>query len=112
MTSNFANFTPKKKMILWKYGDPESEEKTIVIYNNNNQTKDSTNFVIEGNIVTISGVGATIWEMCTGSNSVEQMIQMIVQDYEADPEQVSRDVEAFLTDLDTRGLIILDWSPL
>lgn len=113
MNREFANYTPKKKMILWKYGDTDfNAEKTIVIYNSNNQTTGENNYVLEGNIVKIAGVGASIWELCTGSNTVEQIVQKIVEEYDADREEVAKDIETFLTDLDQRELIILDWSPL
>lgn len=113
MDREFANYTPKKKMILWKYGQAETpEDKSIIIYNSNNQMTEQNNYVVEGNIITISGVGASVWELCTGSNTVEQIVQGIIEEYDADSEQVAKDVEAFLTDLDQRELIILDWSPL
>lgn len=113
MNHEFANYTPKKKMILWKYGDTDPEaEKTIVIYNSNHQTTGENNYVLEGNILKLSGTGASIWELCTGSYTVEQIIRNIAEEYDADHEEVAKDVEAFLTDLDRRELIILDWSPL
>ncbi|MFH1844023.1 MAG: PqqD family protein [bacterium] len=55
---------------------------------------------------TITTVGADIWRACDGSHSVSEIVEILIAAYEVDRETVERDLEAYLTDLETKQLIV------
>lgn len=53
----------------------------------------------------LTPVATAIFERCDGATTVEQMTVDIVEIFDCTPEQMERDVHAFLVDLAARGLI-------
>ncbi len=52
----------------------------------------------------LNEVGARIWELIGEPTSVKEVCRHIVDEYDVDPEQCSRDTLAVLSDLTDRGL--------
>jgi len=57
-------------------------------------------------------VGTRIWELSDGSNTVEQIIDTIFEEYEVDRETAEKDVIEFVTNLASEklGLLIVSES--
>ena len=56
-------------------------------------------------MLTLNEVGAEIWKMLPEVENEEEIVERLLQDYDAEPAQVREDVSAFLDRL--RGLGIL-----
>jgi hypothetical protein len=113
------NYTPKKRMFLWKYEDFEgNSNKKVVIYKMQDQSSsnvddngiDAEKKVYNSKTISITGVGTLIWEMCDGSNSVDSIISAISEQYSCDFEKVMLDSLQFLEQLEQQELIDLNWE--
>jgi len=56
-------------------------------------------------LFTLTDTGKLIWILLDGSNTVQQVIDRVCEQYEAQEEQVARDVVAFLEELAVQGMI-------
>lgn len=54
----------------------------------------------------LNSVGSRIYELADGSRSVGEIIDSIVKEYDATPEQAEKDVAAFLQQLVEREVLI------
>jgi len=71
--------------------------------------------IIEGEAVILSmdtkvlrglnPVGSRIWDLIDGQRSLEDIVAVIVQEFDVAPGQAAQDVEAFIRDLLDRGLV-------
>ena len=71
--------------------------------------------IIEGEAVILSmeskvlrglnPVGSRIWDLIDGQRSLEDIVGVIVQEFDVAPGQAAQDVEAFIRDLLDRGLV-------
>lgn len=61
--------------------------------------------VENGEYITINEVGKDIWELLDGSRSTEGIVESLMNIYEVKAEQCRTEVDAFLTDLETKGLV-------
>jgi hypothetical protein len=71
--------------------------------------------IIEGEAVILSmdtkvlrglnPVGSRIWDLIDGQRSLEQIVQVILQEFDVTPGEATRDVQAFIQDLLDRGLV-------
>lgn len=59
-----------------------------------------------GQVTILNEVGTTIWSLIDGQNSLEQIAQQVVDQYDVDIVQAHLDVEQFLSLLDGRHLIL------
>jgi hypothetical protein len=59
----------------------------------------------QGNIYNLEPVGAKIWQMINGRNTVEQIRDHIIAAMDVSPEQAEKDLIAFLKDLEDIGAI-------
>ena len=57
-------------------------------------------------LFTLTGTGKIIWQLLDGTNSVQQVIEHILQEYDAKEYEVKQDVVAFMEMLAARGLIM------
>ena len=55
---------------------------------------------------TLRDVAADIWRACDGQNSVGDIVQLLVEAYEVDPETLRADLAACLADLSNRDLLL------
>jgi len=54
----------------------------------------------------LNETAARIWELLETSSSVDELVEALSDEYEgAPPEELRREVEAFLADLSARGLL-------
>lgn len=53
----------------------------------------------------VGAVGLEIWKRCDGKSNVGQIAGVISRQFEADPEEVSRDVEQFVRRLERRRMV-------
>lgn len=58
-----------------------------------------------GQVTMLNGVGTTIWSLIDGQNSLQDIAQQLIQQYDVDSVQAYQDVENFLAKLDARRLI-------
>ncbi|MDZ7842508.1 MAG: PqqD family protein [Gammaproteobacteria bacterium] len=59
----------------------------------------------EGCYYGLDELGTRIWKLINQDLDSEQVIAAIVEEYEVEPDQARRDLEAFLGDLEQSGLI-------
>ena len=91
--------TPRRKLDLWKV-DEASPDMPIVI-------------VAFGTFIRINRVGAVVWELCTGENSVRAIVDEVARQCPGISwQQIATDVLAFLHALDKKGVLVLDFDPL
>ncbi|HSH40901.1 MAG TPA: PqqD family protein [Arenicellales bacterium] len=50
-------------------------------------------------------LGTRIWKLIDRDLDSDQVVAAIVEEYEVEPEQARRDLDAFLSDLEQSGLI-------
>jgi hypothetical protein len=91
--------------------DLNINENTIVVANNQQVTGD----LPDGDVVILSlkngvyyglnEVGARIWKLIQQPVSVRQVNQVLLAEYDVDPEQCQRDVAVLLQELAGKGLI-------
>jgi PqqD family protein of HPr-rel-A system len=54
----------------------------------------------------LNETAARIWELLETASSVDELVEALRDEYEgAEPEELRREVEAFLSDLSARGLL-------
>ncbi len=71
--------------------------------------------VIEGEAVILSldtkafrglnPVGSRVWELIDGRRSVDEIVEVIVREFDVTHEQAARDVQAFVRELLDKGLV-------
>ncbi len=54
----------------------------------------------------LNGVGSFVWERCDGA-SIGAVIEAVCRDFAVDRETATRDVGAFVTDMVTRGMLVV-----
>ncbi|BBE30078.1 hypothetical protein OSSY52_02190 [Tepiditoga spiralis] len=60
---------------------------------------DSILFMKENELYTLNNVGAFIWELCNGDYTVNEIINIINQEYKIDKNIIKSDVIEFLMNL-------------
>ena len=71
--------------------------------------------VIEGEAVILSletkvlrglnPVGSRVWELIDGQRSVEEIVGVIVEEFDVAPQEAARDVRGFVQEILDRGLV-------
>lgn len=56
-------------------------------------------------MVTLNPVGAYIWQLLPQVDSPGEIVERILEEYDAEPEEVAQDVEAFLEQLRSLGIL-------
>lgn len=56
-------------------------------------------------MLTLNEVGAEIWKMLPEAEDEEEIVQRLLQDYEAEPAQVREDVSEFINRLKELGIV-------
>lgn len=56
-------------------------------------------------MLTINEVGAEIWKMLPEVENEEEIVRRLLQDYEAEPAQVRKDVSEFMKRLKELGIL-------
>ena len=61
-----------------------------------------------GKYFELNDVGALLWERLDGTQSVEDLIDVVLAEYDVDRETASKDVEDLLGELIRSGLVVKD----
>lgn len=103
---------------MWRYNS-DSEEKEIFIYAMNSAERekveefmgDNTFQVsdIKGDVIKLNTTASVIWEMCDGTNTVEEMVDYFCNEYEVNREAAESDVIMILSEF--KDLVDTDWVP-
>ena len=56
-------------------------------------------------------VGGRMWELVTGSNTVEEAFEALLAEFDVEPEVLRRDLTEFLEQLLDSGLLMVDDGP-
>jgi hypothetical protein len=56
---------------------------------------------------TLNVVGSRIWELCSGPQTLEEIIMVINEEYTASYEEVRADCEVFIQEMLTKGMLTL-----
>jgi len=59
----------------------------------------------QGEYYSLNDVGHRVWQLCDGSRSVDDLVSVICQEFEAPSEAVEADVLELLADLVVEGLL-------
>jgi hypothetical protein len=59
----------------------------------------------DGNYYSLNEIGGRIWDLCDGSRSVSQLVALLASEYEADCEDIEKDVTDLLEGLHNGRLI-------
>jgi hypothetical protein len=59
-----------------------------------------------GEYFSLSDVGASIWELCDGSRTVEEIAASLAEIYDAPPEAIRSDVAELVDELTLAGLLV------
>ena len=86
---------PCRKSVSWRMLDPEA----LVL-----DTK-------RGTLYPLNSVAARIWQLCDGGRSVEEIVQVITAEFDADQATIRRDAEEFFDQLVAAELISIDARP-
>ena len=56
-------------------------------------------------IYSLNQVATTIWDAISHPRSKNEIVQVIAREFEAESAQIERDVEAFLVEMESAGLV-------
>ena len=59
----------------------------------------------DGDLLVLNQVGAFIWQAMDGRQTVADLSQLVCNEYEVSPDQAQADVEDFLNELESQGLL-------
>ena len=59
-------------------------------------------------VFVMSPVGARIWELLGEGNDTKDLVPLLLEEYEVEPEVLKADVDEFLTELSRLGLLLED----
>jgi hypothetical protein len=60
-----------------------------------------------GEVTLLNPVGTRVWELCDGSRTAGEIVEMITTEFEVAPEQALQDVENFLEELVQAQAVVL-----
>lgn len=56
-------------------------------------------------IYSLNEVGTSIWQAISSPRSTEEIVQLIAGEFAADPQDIKCDVESFLAEMQSAGLV-------
>ena len=59
----------------------------------------------------LNAVGTRIWALLEGGTPTDRIVEAIVDEYDADAQQIARDVRGLIDELTSRGLIVRGRDP-
>ena len=60
----------------------------------------------DGSYFAVDDVGARIWELCDGQRSLEQIVAVMHEEFDAPADQISSDVLEFVAELRSEQLLV------
>jgi hypothetical protein len=79
------------------------------------RTLDTEALVVDvsaGTLYPLNSVAARIWALCDGARSVDEIVRMLVREFDADEDRIRRDAEQFIEDLTTARLVEIGAGPV
>ena len=58
-----------------------------------------------GMVYPLNPVGTRCWELADGSRPLAEIQRVIVEEFDAPPEQIAQDVRQFIADLESKALL-------
>jgi coenzyme PQQ synthesis protein D (PqqD) len=86
---------PCRKQVPWRAIDTE----TLVVD------------VKAGLLFPLNSVATRIWQLCDGQRTVDEIVQIITAEFDADQKTIRRDTAEFIQELLRRHLISLEQTP-
>lgn len=86
----------KKKEIIWKTVEGEA-----VLLD-----------PMRGQYFGLNSIGSSFWEKVDGVRTSDEIIDLLMQEYEVDREILNRDIDELMLDLKTNGLLIFLDQPV
>lgn len=86
---------PVRKQVPWRAIDTE----TLVVD------------VKAGLLFPLNSVATRIWQLCDGQRTVEEIVQIVTAEFDADGKTIRQDTAEFIQELLQRRLISLDMKP-
>lgn len=87
---------PRRRSVPWRALDTEA----VVVD------------VKSGLLYPLNAVGATIWNLCDGSRTVDDIVAALVDAFDAEPARIANDARNFLAALAAADLITAEPTPL
>ncbi len=134
-TGELLMLTPKRKSILWRYKSDEDD--SIFVYGiskgralalsgefavnkeevlkNKEEVKllgENPDISDGGISVLLENVSARIWELCDGSNTLKDIVDYIVKEYDVAQETAVKDCLEFIAECDQKNVIDMNWRSL
>src|SRR5271170_217162 len=67
----------------------------------------------DSTLFTLNPVGTIIWHSADGKTTLEEIVEnKICAEFEVDPEEALKDVESFVNDLASHGIIVVSDVPI
>jgi len=93
--------------IIWRIEKQREAEAKEALAAGNDAGERGTVLLIEsGTMHQLNLVGGTIWQLCDGQRSVDEIVDLLAAEYEVEREELAGDVDAFAADLLQRGWLI------
>ncbi len=90
-----ADRYPRRRTVPWRTLDTEA----LVVD------------VAGGRVYPLNQVAARIWQLCDGARTVDAIVEMLVEEFDADPALIRRDAERFIDELAGAQLVEVMTAP-
>lgn len=117
MEQEYLEFTPKRKSIVWNYQDDGTARVTAILTDKLMKTlevtpdynKDTNGLGVGGICINLNLTGTKIWEQCDGINTVEDILDILLQDFNIQKEDLAIDFQEFIKFCDSVDIIDTKW---
>jgi len=93
--------------IIWRVErQREAEAKEALAAGNDAGERGTVLLIESGTMHQLNLVGGTIWQLCDGQRSVDDIVDLLATEYDVERSELVDDVNAFATDLLQRGWLI------
>lgn len=59
-----------------------------------------------GDYFSLNATGATVWQHIDGTKTIDDLVKIVLAEYDTDPDQVVADVLRLVNDLANEGLVV------
>jgi len=90
--------------IVWRH-EKRREQEILKALENGEDVSDrgSVILIISGMMHQLNLVGGTVWDLCDGSRTLDQIVDEMARDFDVEREILREDVEEFVDGLIERG---------
>ena len=91
--------------VLWREEDEAAAEAYLGLESGADVEEIGTSLLFAGGeMVALNLLGTEVWKRCDG-RTVEEIVTLLLDEFEVEPDILRADVEAFLAELATKGFI-------